>query len=799
MKKSLTKKRGFAVGAIVVLMAAMFVLVGCGPSNDPGPAVEALAAPANFAASASDGQVTLTWSSFPNSNAGIIRFEVGYGSGGNFTETRTVERVGPVLMSMIMITGLTNDVEYSFRVRGVTAGGNGAWSDTVTATPEAWTVAPGMPASIDIDTMRTRSVPGNVNLVLTWPNVPGATFYEVRVGTANDVNTAWTFTADGSSQLAALEVNINNINGVDLEPNTTHYFWVRAGNAIGTSDWRAGSGDTAPMAIAAGLTTVRGVPVWTFIYIEVNDTDPRVVLGYQLEDGTQLFQDVIIFAANIRYADCNNPNENVALGGYRGHCTRSGLHLCFNGNVQHVLDNRDIFISPLQERGITVRLGLLPHWSGVTFGTMGYWPFEITAPVSGPGHPSTYIGTASNAALANHPARGMPPPATWPVNAQGIRQYRFDHATRDALILEIAQVIEQFGLDGVDIDDEWSSAGHGEFQMATPNIAFWWGEGGVGGVGGWNYFFAGSGARPALRVANRHPVPPGMTREQALASPYHMWWDGEAKGIVVQDNPWQRTYAPNPNYDPSDPECNEPEFLFVDYVRWTAAQQGTWTHNAGAAAFPAVGTNAYRAIRMGARQAAEFALEMRRQLDGVQERTGRRQFITWYEYGNNMRRLPAQIWCRHRNEYFRTIDFIDGFTQPFYGSWMADSWSAATAGVPRTQFSPMAIDLGHGASTVRPSWDAVVTQANQFLQGGYGLLFMYGLYARNRFEPGPYIGHPLNMAPHMNRATYPLYFGAAGRMPEDYLSRFTEVVFGQRTIFVGSDFPQPWPQYTRRN
>lgn len=77
--------------------------------------------------------------------------------------------------------------------------------------------------------------------------------------------------------------------------------------------------------------------------MEVNDTNPLNNLCFTLaKSGKPLIDMVILFSANINY---NNETGKVFV--YN------------NPNVQHLLDNREKYIKPLQDRGIQVVLGIL--------------------------------------------------------------------------------------------------------------------------------------------------------------------------------------------------------------------------------------------------------------------------------------------------------------------------------------------------------------------------------------------------------------------------------------------------------
>ena len=165
-----------------------------------------------------------------------------------------------------------------------------------------------------------------------------------------------------------------------------------------------------------------GQPVFNYLYIEANNVDPRVAMGYVLDDGKQtpFFDMVVLFAANIRTRDCRAEQPTKEHS-----CTKSGLHLHFNGNVRHILANRGKYIKPLQDRGIKVVLGLLEDHDGVAFGTLGSWPMEDVARAT------------------NNPL--------WKDG------YPYNEVARKKFLQEVADTVEYYGLDGVDFDDEWGS------------------------------------------------------------------------------------------------------------------------------------------------------------------------------------------------------------------------------------------------------------------------------------------------------------------------------------------------------
>lgn len=122
------------------------------------------------------------------------------------------------------------------------------------------------------------------------------------------------------------------------------------------------------------------------LYFEVNDTNPLNALEYNLADGTPFFDAVILFAANINYDSINDK-----------------VYLHNNPNVQALLDETDVYIQPLREKGIKVYLGL----------------------------------------LGNHDAAGLCQLSDW-----GCYEWA----------KEVAKAVRDYKLDGVNLDDEYSGA-----------------------------------------------------------------------------------------------------------------------------------------------------------------------------------------------------------------------------------------------------------------------------------------------------------------------------------------------------
>src|SRR5699024_5904288 len=90
-------------------------------------------------------------------------------------------------------------------------------------------------------------------------------------------------------------------------------------------------------------STVKASGIINICYVEVNENNPLNVGEYTMKSTGQPFFDVVfLFSSNINYQD-----------------ETGKVYVYNNSNVQYLLDNREKYIKPLQDKGIKVCMSIL--------------------------------------------------------------------------------------------------------------------------------------------------------------------------------------------------------------------------------------------------------------------------------------------------------------------------------------------------------------------------------------------------------------------------------------------------------
>ncbi len=172
--------------------------------------IRAPAAPMNLSAAPDDGQVTLSWANPANNTITKYQYrrKTDTGTYGSWTD---IPNSGDTTTSYT-VTGLTNGTEYTFAVRAVNTGGNGAAS-TVTATPAP---VPAAPTNLKAEV-------GDRRIGLTWDDPGDSTIDEYEYSTDGG-----TFSVISGSDDTTTSYTVTG-----LTNGTQYTFAVRAVNAVG--------------------------------------------------------------------------------------------------------------------------------------------------------------------------------------------------------------------------------------------------------------------------------------------------------------------------------------------------------------------------------------------------------------------------------------------------------------------------------------------------------------------------------------------------------------------------------------
>ncbi len=238
--KNLTNGRAYAFK----VRAVNSIGAGGGSSEKTAtPLPPAPARPANLSAAPGDRQVTLSWDNA--NNPGITAWQYRQKEGaGNYGDWTNIPNSRAATASYV-VGNLSNGTAYAFRIRAVNAGGNGAESDEVTATPRL-----GRPAAPP--GLRAEGSDKRVTLLWNDPNNPSITRWEFRQKSgAGEFGDTWTLISSSPT------TNRHAVTG--LTNGTTYTFQVRASNSAGAGPAAEVTGQpTRKPAAPTGLGAAAG-------------------------------------------------------------------------------------------------------------------------------------------------------------------------------------------------------------------------------------------------------------------------------------------------------------------------------------------------------------------------------------------------------------------------------------------------------------------------------------------------------------------------------------------------------------
>ena len=221
------------------------------------------AAPATLTATASDGQVTLSWDD--PGNASITKYQYSTDGGSNYTDisgsSATTTNYSVTVLSDGTNTALVNGSTYTFAVRAVNSTGNGGESTlTVAMVPPAPT---GLTAT-----------GGDGQVALSWddPNDTGITGYKYSTDDGT-IYADFALTAIDSSETSKLKYTIKNLtNGV------TYNLALRAVNASGNG----GVATTTALMVPAAPVNLAAMPLDMQVQLTWDDPANTTITKYEL-------------------------------------------------------------------------------------------------------------------------------------------------------------------------------------------------------------------------------------------------------------------------------------------------------------------------------------------------------------------------------------------------------------------------------------------------------------------------------------------------------------------------------------
>ncbi len=219
--------------------------------------------------------------------------------------------------------------------------------------------------TVDLFLKTSKSVDGEVSAVLTYDPEVLAEYNKANGTDYKAFPSARVSLADGGRMSIAQGSLTSGAMGVtftsdgSLDPHEVMAVPFR----VSVTGGQAVSGQTGYLMLVQDCTAFpgaeklyKGKPGMKIVgVIEVNDVNPLNVAGFTLkESGKQFFDVVVLFSANI--------NFNSQTG---------RVYISRNENVQALLDQRDKYIKPLQDRGIKVVLGILGNHDLSGISTLG--------------------------------------------------------------------------------------------------------------------------------------------------------------------------------------------------------------------------------------------------------------------------------------------------------------------------------------------------------------------------------------------------------------------------------------------
>jgi hypothetical protein len=230
---------GLTNGANYSFRVSAISAIGTGLASTSSASLPVVALPGAIAsaptATSTPGQIALSWSA-PASNGGsaITDYVIQYSTDGGATWQTYAD--GTSASTSAVLTGLTANASYTFKITAVNSLGSGSASTVSTAAIAQPATAP---AAITQTTATAGSNPGEV--VLTWsaPAANGSAITDYVVEYSLDGGVTWVTFTDGTSTATTATIT-------GLTVGTSYVFRVTAVNGVGTATAGTASAPQAP-------------------------------------------------------------------------------------------------------------------------------------------------------------------------------------------------------------------------------------------------------------------------------------------------------------------------------------------------------------------------------------------------------------------------------------------------------------------------------------------------------------------------------------------------------------------------
>lgn len=225
---------GLTNGAYYDFKVAASNSVGSGPWARTSATAGIPSAPTDLSATPGNTQVTLSWTGPKNTGgSSIVDYIIQYRDDlGAFTTFKD----GSGTTTTVIVTGLSNDTLYEFRVAARNQVNTGSWSDVAEARPQM--PAPSAPTGLS-------TAPGNGYVRLTWDPPSNSdesiSYYKVEFKKTTDVQ--WRSLIDNPTDTTITVTSLTN--------DISYDFRVAAVNSVGRGSWSTISDEpqeTAPSA-----------------------------------------------------------------------------------------------------------------------------------------------------------------------------------------------------------------------------------------------------------------------------------------------------------------------------------------------------------------------------------------------------------------------------------------------------------------------------------------------------------------------------------------------------------------------